>query len=157
VGSTEFVENYEDILNRNALLYLNADLAVSGSELFEASGVPSLIPLLSKVITDEVKLPNGSAVSTLWDGQFYTLGSGSDYACFLQRIGVPALDVRYIGDEYEAVYHSNYDSFYWYTHFGDPDFSFHASLTKVFGAVGKNAVRHVSFSSNTYPSFTFQR
>ncbi len=39
--------------------------------------------------------------------------------------------------KYEGVYHSNYDSFYWYTHWGDPTFEYHASLAKVFGLIVK--------------------
>lgn len=39
--------------------------------------------------------------------------------------------------KYEGVYHSNYDSFYWYTQWGDPTFEYHASLAKVFGMIVK--------------------
>jgi len=34
---------------------------------------------------------------------------------------------------YEAVYHSDYDSYYWYTHFGDPGFVAHAAIAKLYG------------------------
>jgi hypothetical protein len=44
------------------------------------------------------------------------LGDGSDYAAFIQILGVPSLnlELRNYTDAYSSVYHSNYDSFYWY-------------------------------------------
>ena len=36
-------------------------------------------------------------------------------------------------EEYEAVYHSNYDSYYWTTHFGDTNFSYHGGIAQFYG------------------------
>ena len=32
-----------------------------------------------------------------------------------------------------GVYHSQYDDFYWMSHFGDPEFRYHATLTTIWG------------------------
>jgi N-acetylated-alpha-linked acidic dipeptidase len=63
------------------------------------------------------------------------LGSGSDFTPFFQHLGITATDLGIEGenDGYDGVYHSNYDSFYWMEHFGDPTFEYHASLTRVWG------------------------
>ena len=37
------------------------------------------------------------------------------------------------GDGGGGIYHSAYDSFYWYTHFSDTDFSFGAALSRTMG------------------------
>jgi hypothetical protein len=44
------------------------------------------------------------------------MGSGSDFTGFIQHIGVPSLAMSLSGtlQAYGAVYHSNYDSIYWY-------------------------------------------
>jgi N-acetylated-alpha-linked acidic dipeptidase len=38
------------------------------------------------------------------------------------------------GGDY-GVYHSAYDSFYWMTHFGDPDFAYHVTAAKLWGTM----------------------
>ena len=47
------------------------------------------------------------------------LGDGSDYAPFLDHAGVAALNIGFGGESQGGIYHSIYDDFYWYTHFGD--------------------------------------
>ena len=39
-----------------------------------------------------------------------------------QHAGVASIHMEFTSNEnpYEAVYHSDYDSYYWMTHFGDP-------------------------------------
>ncbi len=48
------------------------------------------------------------------------LGSGSDYTAFLDFLGISNIALAYGGEAGGGVYHSIYDDFYWYTHFGDP-------------------------------------
>lgn len=65
------------------------------------------------------------------------LGTGSDFAAFIQHAGVPALHLQFSAatDAYEAVYHSNYDDYRWMSLFGDPGFAYHASLASFWGRV----------------------
>src|SRR5438874_11882074 len=34
-----------------------------------------------------------------------------------------------------GVYHSAYDSFYWMSHFGDPDFRYHVAVAQLWGTM----------------------
>jgi len=61
------------------------------------------------------------------------LGSGSDYTPFLQHLGIASADMGFGGDY--GVYHSAYDSFYWMTHFGDPDFVYHVAAAQLWGTM----------------------
>lgn len=77
----------------------------------------------------------------VYSGQFVInavdLGTGSDYGGFLQHTGVPIMHLTFSAEEeaYEGVYHSNYDSFYWVSHFGDPSFEYHAALARLWGVL----------------------
>ena len=61
------------------------------------------------------------------------LGDGSDYAPFLDHAGVAALNMGFGGEADGGIYHSIYDDFYWYTHFGDPDFLYEKALAQMGG------------------------
>ena len=61
------------------------------------------------------------------------LGSGSDYTPFLQHLGIPSTDMGFGGDY--GVYHSAFDSFYWMSHFGDPDFVYHVAAAQLWGTM----------------------
>ncbi|KAI8548550.1 hypothetical protein RHMOL_Rhmol07G0280900 [Rhododendron molle] len=60
-------------------------------------------------------------------------GGGSDYAAFVQHIGVPSVDMSF-GKGY-PVYHSMYDDFTWMKKFGDPMFHRHVAAASVWGLV----------------------
>ncbi|MBV8205436.1 MAG: M28 family peptidase [Acidobacteria bacterium] len=62
------------------------------------------------------------------------LGSGSDYTPFLQHLGIASLNLGYGGEANSSgVYHSIYDDFYWYTHFGDTTFAYARTLAQTAG------------------------
>jgi N-acetylated-alpha-linked acidic dipeptidase len=62
------------------------------------------------------------------------LGSGSDYTPFLQHLGIASLDIGYGGEANSGgVYHSIYDDFYWYTHFGDTTFAYAKTMAQTAG------------------------
>ena len=64
------------------------------------------------------------------------LGSGSDYTPFLQHLGIASLNIGYGGEVSSAgVYHSIYDDFYWYTHFGDTSFVYGRALAQTGGTM----------------------
>lgn len=58
------------------------------------------------------------------------LGSGSDYASFLQHLGIASLNLGF-GDMNGTggIYHSAYDSYNWYTHFSDTNFTYGKTLS----------------------------
>jgi N-acetylated-alpha-linked acidic dipeptidase len=61
------------------------------------------------------------------------LGDGSDYSPFLDHIGIPSVDLGFDGETPGGVYHSEYDDFYWYTHFSDTKFVYGRALAQVAG------------------------
>ena len=154
IGSTEWGEQHEADL-ANAAAYFNVDVAVSGSK-FGASAVPSLKQFLRDV-SKGVPSPKGGTVYEAWqktsseavnthetststylppaagktDVPVGDLGSGSDYAVFIQHIGVASTDIGSTGAY--GVYHSVFDNFNWFKKFGDPDFVYEQQMARVFG------------------------
>ncbi|ORX53164.1 Zn-dependent exopeptidase [Hesseltinella vesiculosa] len=142
VGSTEWVEDNREWLDKEGAVYVNMDTAVSGVH-FEASASPSLNPLLyeiTKHVTDPRTNLNvydaWSNITTEGKGGkpvVGKLGSGSDFTAFLDHLGITSVDVSFHGDY--GVYHSNYDSFHWMEKFGDPTFEYHAAMARIAGSL----------------------
>jgi N-acetylated-alpha-linked acidic dipeptidase len=157
VGSTEWGEQYEGEL-AHAVAYFNMDVGVAGPK-FGASSVPSLKQFVREV-TKSVPSPKGGTVYEAWqrasqsgdavnsqetstsmfrapnakgpaDVPVGDLGSGSDYAVFLQHLGVPSTDIGSVGDY--GVYHSVFDNFNWFKKFADPDFVYEQQMARVYG------------------------
>lgn len=61
------------------------------------------------------------------------LGSGSDYTAFLDFTGVASVNLEYSGEGDGGIYHSVYDDFYWFTHFGDVGFVYGRALAQTAG------------------------
>lgn len=143
-GSTEWGEHFAESLARNAIAYLNVDSSTSGSEL-AVGAVASLNPLIESVARDVIdpntrhdlyetwqrrqKSASTAAVSAeLVDNE---LGSGSDYTVFLNFLGIPVASLSFDGPY--GVYHSQYDNYYWMSHFGDPGFRYMTAMAEVWG------------------------
>ncbi|KAI1173569.1 hypothetical protein F4777DRAFT_557296 [Nemania sp. FL0916] len=138
VGSTEWVEEYLPWISAANVAYINVDVGVR-SPVFSASAAPLLHSLLYEV-TALVQSPNqtiqGQTVRDLWDGHISTMGSGSDFTAFQDYAGVPSLDMGFGGNDLEAPvyhYHSNYDSHWWQSKYGDPGFAYHRAMAQVLG------------------------
>ncbi|KAG2300097.1 hypothetical protein Bca52824_036569 [Brassica carinata] len=139
IGSTEWVEENREMLASRAVAYLNADCAVSGPG-FRASATPQLDDLI-KQAAKEVMDPDNTTqtIYESWIGSsnFGVMGrlggGGSDYASFVQHVGVPAVDMLFGGGY--PVYHSMYDDFTWMEKFGDPMFQRHVAIASVLGLV----------------------
>ncbi|BFZ64766.1 hypothetical protein YB2330_005918 [Saitoella coloradoensis] len=134
VGSTEWVEQYSPWLAKNAVAYLNVDMAATGPD-FEASASPSLNKLVleatkdvrypSKVVEHRKnparkkhkppKVKEGKTVYERWakrtrkEGghgpEIGILGSGSDFTPFLEHAGIPSVDFSFAGHKGGPVYH----------------------------------------------------
>ena len=109
IGSTEFAEFHDDELTRGAALCINLDAVVSGAH-FGSGGAPEL-----RCFVETAAL----VVPELVDYATRAMGSGSDFAPFLQRTGLPALSVESSGPY--GVYHSVCDTRAWMRQHGDPD------------------------------------
>ncbi|PKI76217.1 hypothetical protein CRG98_003328 [Punica granatum] len=137
VGSTEWVEDNREMLALRAIAYLNVDSAVSGAG-FHAASTPQLDQLLIEA-AQQVQDPDNSSQSIYdsWVGASSSPlverlgGGGSDYAAFVQHVGVPAANI-FMGTGY-PVYHSMYDDFVWMEKFGDPMFRRHVAVASIWG------------------------
>ncbi len=151
VGSTEWMEKHADELNRKLVTYINSDsngkgrLAVGGSHSLEdfvqqiARDINDPVSGRS-LLTEVLEHPRGPARAGATrpaeqnaPGEFRIapLGSGSDYTPFLQHLGIATLDMRFSDEGGGGVYHSNYDDFYWYSHFSDTTFLYGRTLAQV--------------------------
>ncbi len=128
IGSTEWVEEFREELEANAIAYINADAAVSGAN-FGASSSPSLKGQILEA-TKAVTYPGTSQRLYDWwmdralDGAkepaLGNLGGGSDHVGFYTHAGVPSGGLS--SGNPGGVYHSNYDNFAWFERFGDSEF-----------------------------------
>jgi N-acetylated-alpha-linked acidic dipeptidase len=154
LGSTAWVEQHQQELERHGVAYLNMDIAVLG-ERFGGSATPSLRDLVREAARDTPDPRTGKSVYEKWrerteqfvplhgkgSGQpaaerplpMSAMGSGSDYSAFYQHAGIPSMDISSTG-EY-GVYHSIYDDFNWMKKFGDPDFSYHVMMARIAGRI----------------------
>ena len=152
LGSTEWVEKHQEELASKAVAYINSDS--TGKGWLSMSGSHSLQTFINEVARD-VPAPRGStsvleakrahlieqapdeaarsAIKARREFAIDALGSGSDYTAFLDYLQIASLDLGFGGDGGGGVYHSVYDSFYWYTHFSDGDFVHSAALSRVIG------------------------
>ncbi len=130
IGSTEWAEANAANLKREALVYINADAAVSGTN-FSASGTPGLMNSLLAVL-DSVPAPaEGTTLGSQWRAGFkdrpptFNLpGSGSDFAVFLHHLSVPVIDFGFGGNP-GGQYHTQFDDFPMVERHLDPGFVGH--------------------------------
>ena len=153
LGSTEWAEKHREELTQKAVVYINSDS--TGKGWLSMGGSHSLEAFINGVARD-VQDPRGSGSSVLEarrtrlvdqaaddaarakikasrDLSLEALGSGSDYTAFLDFLQIASLDLGFGGDGGGGVYHSIYDSYYWFTHFSDGDFTHSAALSRVIG------------------------
>jgi N-acetylated-alpha-linked acidic dipeptidase len=152
LGSTEWVETHQDELRRKAVMYVNSDsngrgfLGIEGSHTLEhfinevIRDVPDPETKLSvwkraqlRAIADATSQTQRQEVRNRPDLRIGALGSGSDYTPFLDFAGIASLNLGFGGESGGGIYHSIYDDFYWYTHFGDTDFVYGRALAEVSG------------------------
>jgi N-acetylated-alpha-linked acidic dipeptidase len=143
IGSTEWAETHADELLQHAALYINSDENGRGS--FGAGGSHELEQVVNdvakEVIDPETKVsawkrqqavmlvrggrhsggtPNGDVV-TMTNLPLEAIGSGSDFAAFLDHFGIASLNVGYGGEDRGGTYHSAYDTPWFTDHFGDKE------------------------------------
>ncbi len=153
LGSTEWAETHQQELARSGVAYINSDstgkgwLGMSGSHSLQAfvndvaRGLPDprgtgrsiLEARRARDIERAAADKDKDALRARADLAIDALGSGSDYTAFLDYLGIASLNLGFDGDGGGGIYHSIYDSYYWYTHFSDGDFSHTAALSRVIG------------------------
>ena len=161
LGSTEWAETHADELKQKGLVYINSD--GGGRGFLNVEGSHSLQHLVNTVAADVRDPETGVSVGTRLrarlqvagaapgateearergkialdptrDLPIEALGSGSDYSSFLQHLGLAALNVGFGGEgQVDGVYHSAYDTYEYYSRFGDPGFVYAGALAKTAG------------------------
>ncbi len=140
IGSVEWVEQFVEELSEKAVAYINADAAVFGAN-FGSSSSPSLKELIISA-TKAAPLPDGrTTVFKDWakntasskSPPIGNLGGGSDHVGFYSFIGVPSASLGFTGKG--SMYHSNYDTFAWFSRFGDHEFVYGPALARLDGIV----------------------
>lgn len=142
IGSTEWVEKHRAELEKKLAVYVNSDsngkgtLGASGSHALEqfvtemARDVAD--PVSGKSLLEARKArPNSRDPDNAGLFRLGPLGAGSDYVPFIDYLGVSSLNFGFGGEGGGGVYHSIYDSFYWYSHFSDTDFAYCRTLAQV--------------------------
>ncbi|XP_077970867.1 putative N-acetylated-alpha-linked acidic dipeptidase isoform X2 [Styela clava] len=159
IGSTEWVEEFVKVLGSRSIAYLNVDAAVTGNYTIRVSGSSSM-KQVSFDAAKTVSNPNQNEIANgrkstydTWlhtsDGdepRFVHVGSGSDFATFLQLPGIAVLDFEYEFDTVALeisgypVYHSVYETFEYMKAFVDPDFSCHQATARVVAEIARQLV-----------------
>jgi N-acetylated-alpha-linked acidic dipeptidase len=152
LGSTEWVEEHADELTKHAAIYINSDsngrgyLFAGGSHTLQKfiDGVAEDVndpeknmPVERRLRLREIRMAKTAQqrreLRSGADLKISALGSGSDYSPFIDHIGIASLNLGYGGEDGGGIYHSIYDDFYWYTHFGDPTFVYGRALAQTAG------------------------
>ena len=149
LGSTDWVEHHAAELAEKAVAYINTDgnsrgfLYIGGSHALETlanqaaqkvmdpqTGVTVAQRLRSRRLTQDNNPGNDP-----WREGFHLspLGSGSDYSAFLQHLGVASFNLGFGGEGRGGEYHTNFDTFYHYSRFHDPQFDYGIALSKLCG------------------------
>ena len=149
LGSTEWAETHKEELTRNGVVYINSDS--NGKGWLRMAGSHTLQAFVNDVARDIDDPERGMSV---WEAararqletaesdedrteieqsddlRLSALGSGSDYTVFLDHLTMASLNLSFGGDSNGGVYHSNYDSFHWYTKYSDGEFLFGRALSQ---------------------------
>jgi N-acetylated-alpha-linked acidic dipeptidase len=153
LGSTEWVETHAAELREKAAVYINTDsngrgfLSAGGSHSLErlvneaarevndpAKGIGVLERERARIVVQGTPEERKEARERA-DLRLEALGSGSDYTPFLQHLGIASLNLSFGGEDGWGTYHSIYDSFDYYTRFGDPDFAYGTALARLIGRI----------------------
>jgi N-acetylated-alpha-linked acidic dipeptidase len=139
VGSTEWVEKHAQELDKKLAVYINSDS--NGKGTIGASGSHGLEEFMTQVLRDINDPASGKSLLEARRGRrgadpkepfrLGPLGAGSDYVAFIDHLGIASLNLGFGGEGGGGVYHSAYDTYYWYTHFSDTDFTYCRTLTQV--------------------------
>ena len=152
LGSTEWAETHKEELTENGVVYINSDS--TGKGWLNMSGSHTLQAFVNDVARDIDDPERGMSI---WEAararrletaendadreeieqsddlRISALGSGSDYTVFLDHLTMASLNLGFGGDSNGGVYHSNYDSFHWYTSYSDGEFLFGRALSQTIG------------------------
>jgi N-acetylated-alpha-linked acidic dipeptidase len=171
LGSTEWTEDHQGELKQKAVFYLNTDDNERG--FVNAAGSHTLEPFFNEVANDVIDPETGVSIKerryakAVVDAdkanrlkllnnkniKLGALGAGSDWSGFLQFLGIASMSLGFGGEGVGGQYHSAYDSYDYYTRFGDPGYAYGKTLSETTGRImmrmGNADVLPFDFSSFT--------
>lgn len=152
IGSQEWVEEHLTLLKANSIVYVNCDVGVSGNWTFSPSGTPNMREIMHEItkLVDNPRIDvDGINIKTIYDNMmqkqnkppgatpnFPGVGSGSDFAPFLQQVGTSIINIGWsphpsVGGY--PVYHSIYETLDLVETFLDPGFHIHRQTALMCG------------------------
>jgi N-acetylated-alpha-linked acidic dipeptidase len=151
LGSTEWAETHKSELLQKGVVYINTDSSAKGwLNMAGSHTLQELVNDVARTVQDPVrggslfeaarahaleqaKEDERAEIEKREDLALEALGSGSDYTAFLDHLTMASLNFGFGGEGEGGIYHSNYDSFDWYTRFSDGEFVYGRALSQVVG------------------------
>ena len=155
LGSTEWAETHAEELNKHAALYVNSDESNRG--FFNASGSHVLERVVNNVAHD---VTDPETKASIWDREqagllsrggaragtrdagsgsdilpIGAVGSGSDFAAFVDHLGIASVNLGFGGEDRSGTYHSAYDTPWFIEHFGDKQSLYGKALADTAGTL----------------------
>jgi N-acetylated-alpha-linked acidic dipeptidase len=149
LGSTEWAETHAGELKDKAVIYINTDsngrgfLGIGGSHTLEKSvnevarevEDPQTGVSVAERARARLRVAGDKEADSRDDLRMSPLGSGGDFTPFLQHLGIATIHVLFSGENRGGAYHSAFDSYDYYTRFGDPAFDYGIALAKTAGRI----------------------
>ncbi|XP_035676609.1 N-acetylated-alpha-linked acidic dipeptidase 2-like [Branchiostoma floridae] len=151
-GSMEHVEEFHRNLASRAVVYINIDTAVMATYTLR----PKVSPSARQEFREATKrlpwpetVPEGTTMYDVWrkrspndpddpdtQPRIDLLGSGSDFAGFVHRVGVSCIDLGYtfdtaLGVSSYPLYHTGYETFHLQADIIDPGFKFNRGIAQL--------------------------
>jgi N-acetylated-alpha-linked acidic dipeptidase len=156
LGSTEWAETHAKELTEHAALYVNSDESNRG--FFNASGSYQVEKVINDIAKDVIDPETGVSIWKRQQAQRATrsaggaargrasspddeiipigaLGSGSDFAGFIDHLGITSVNFGFGGEDRGGTYHSAYDTPWFINHFGDKDALYGKALADTAGTL----------------------
>ena len=151
LGSTEWTEDHQQELKQKAVVYINTDgnsrgfINAAGSHVLEPffneimdqvmdpqTGVTIKERKYAQTVVNADKANRSKLIGTKYM-KLGALGAGSDWGGFLQHLGIASINISFGGEGEGDQYHSDYDSYDFFTRFIDPGFQYGIALSKTTG------------------------
>lgn len=158
IGSMEWVEEFQKKLSANSVIYINMDTVLKGNYSLRVLASPLLFDFIYDV-TKSIQMNSNETIYDRWlknDPDSYKnaplisphIGASSDYAGFIQKVGIPCIEQTFIRDKKNPLfknieigtyptYHSSYETFNLVDKYLDPGFKTLSLIATVIAEFGR--------------------